>query len=143
MSTRTGTATWKGSLVEGSGTFSTGSGAGQGEVTFGSRFKESEGSNPEELLGAAHATCFSMALSHELSEAEFEVREISAKSRVSLIQEDGDFVIDQIVLDVVGDVGGIDERRFHEFVKGAAENCPVSKALAGPEIQLGEVQLRS
>lgn len=142
MSERTGTVTWKGNLTEGRGHFSSGSGAAEGDVTFSSRFEEGEGSNPEELLGAAHASCFSMALSHELSEAEYQVREITAKSRVNLTQKDGDFVIDRIVLDVVGDVEGIDDARFRDFAKGAAENCPVSKALAGPTITLGEIQLR-
>ncbi len=142
MAERTATATWKGTLADGKGKYETGSGAAKGKVTYKSRFEEGKGSNPEELLGAAHAMCFSQALSLELTEAGYESKKIETKSRVNLAKQGDDFVINRMIIDVMGDVSGIDQGQFRDFVGKAAQNCPVAKALTGVDIQVGEVSLK-
>lgn len=143
MTERTARATWKGDLKEGRGTFRAMSDDGiQGEVTFDSRFKEGTGSNPEELIGAAEASCFSMALSGELADAGFNPRNIETKARVNLgSNKAGDPEIGRIILDVKGTVDGIDKTQFHEMARRAAKNSPVARALGGVEIQLGDIQV--
>jgi osmotically inducible protein OsmC len=142
MAERTATATWKGSLTEGKGTFVGETETIRGDVTFASRFEEGTGTNPEELVGAALSTCFSMALSGELGEAGYEPRQIDTRARVHLAKTESGFRLDRIVLDVTGDVGGVDEDGFREHARSASENCPIARALAAVDIQLGEVQLR-
>jgi osmotically inducible protein OsmC len=135
---RTADVTWNGSLLEGSGTIDrVGSGAfGPLEVSWAARAEpESSGrTSPEELIAAAHAACFSMALSHGLAEAGTPASELKASATVSFVPGTG---ITKIVLHVNGDVPGLDDAGFREAAEGAKANCPVSKALAGvPEIVL-------
>jgi osmotically inducible protein OsmC len=136
MPVRTAEAEWKGNLSRGSGRMKLGSGAFEGSYSFPSRFEEGPGSNPEELIGAAHAGCFSMALSHILSEAGHipDVVHTTAKVRIEKV-EDG-FKITSIELQTKGKVPGIDEETFQEKAEAAKEGCPVSQALAGTEIKL-------
>ena len=136
MPVRTAEAEWKGNLSRGSGRMKLGSGAFEGSYSFVSRFGDGPGSNPEELIGAAHAGCFSMALSHMLSEAGHipDVVHTSAKVHIDKV-EDG-FKITSIELVTQGKVPGIDEETFREKAEAAKEGCPVSKALAGTEIKL-------
>lgn len=133
---RTAEARWEGNLKEGNGHVSLGSGAFQGEYSFGTRFKDEPGTNPEELIGAAHAGCFSMALSAMLGEAGYTPRGIRTKATVTLKEADGGFRIVSIELDTEAAVPGIAEAEFMKIAENAKENCPVSKALAGTEIGL-------
>ena len=113
-----------------------GSGAYEGSYTFASRFKDGTGTNPEELIGAAHAGCYSMALSNELAQAGFTPESVDTNADVTLEMVDGDPSITKIHLKVSAQVPDIDEAKFQEFAEGAKQNCPVSKALAGPTITL-------
>ncbi|WP_020179449.1 OsmC family protein [Methylopila sp. M107] len=127
---RIGSAVWKGSIKEGGGTVSTESGALDAlPYSFSKRFGDEKGTNPEELIGAAHASCFSMALSLMLGQEGFTPDELSATSAVSIEQKDGGFTITTIDLKVVGKVPGIDEAKFTEIATKAKEGCPVSKVL--------------
>lgn len=128
MPTRKGTAQWKGSLAEGEGKLSFG--GNDFPYSFPSRFEDGDGTSPEELIAAAHAGCFAMALANELSESGYEVRSINASAEVRLNQVDGDFVIDKIALRVEADVAEIDVDVFKEYAGGAKRNCPVSNALS-------------
>ena len=136
MATRKGSAVWEGTLREGKGTVMLGSGAFEGPYSFASRFEEGTGTNPEELIGAAHAGCFSMALSAGLSKAGISPKRIETTAKVHLEQVEGGFAITLIELDTTADVPGIDEKTFLEHAEDAKKNCPVSKALAGTEIRL-------
>jgi lipoyl-dependent peroxiredoxin len=136
MPDRTARAAWEGSLREGKGTMALGSGAYEGAYSFSSRFEEGAGTNPEELIGAAHAGCFSMALSGALGRAGFTPERISTTATVKLGQVDGGFKITQIQLDTEAKVPGIDEAQFQEMAEGAKQNCPVSQALAATDITL-------
>lgn len=133
MPQRTSEATWEGDLQSGNGSMVVGDGVYEGAYTFASRFEQGEGTNPEELIGAAHAGCFAMALSNELAEDGYEPSQVHATATVHL--EGGE--ITKIALTVEADVPGIDEDTFLSFAEGAKENCPVSQALAAvPEITL-------
>lgn len=132
MPTRKAEATWNGDLKNGKGNLSFGSGAYEGAYSFKSRFEEGVGTNPEELIGAAHSGCFSMALSADLAEAGYSPESVTTHAEVSL--EDGS--ITTIVLKAKADVPDIDEDTFQELAEGAKNNCPVSKALAGVDIKL-------
>ena len=136
MPTRNASAVWNGSLKDGQGTMKLGSGAFEGRYSFGSRFEEAGGTNPEELLGAAHAGCFSMALSARLGRAGFEPEQVATRARVHLTKDDVGFKVSKIELDCEAKVPGLDDAAFQEHAKGAKENCPVSRALAGAEITL-------
>jgi len=137
MPKRTATAKWEGSLREGAGKIGLGSGAWEGPYSARSRFEDAPESNPEELLGAAHAGCFTMALSLILGNAGHDPESLSTEAVVHLKQEDGGFVIPQIDLKVRGKVPGIDQGDFQEHAQTAKEVCPLSKALASvPEITL-------
>jgi lipoyl-dependent peroxiredoxin len=132
MAVRASSAEWKGTLKEGAGTMKLGSGAYEGPFTFASRFESGKGTNPEELIGAAHAGCFSMFLSALLSNKGF-VPTIRTTATVHL--EAGP-TITLIELDTEAEVPGIDEATFQQIAEEAKKGCPVSKALAGPEIKL-------
>lgn len=136
MPTRKAKATWNGDLKNGKGNLSFGSGAYEGAYSFKSRFEDGTGTNPEELIGAAHAGCYAMALSAALAEAGFTPESVTANARVALEIVDGDPSITTITLKVEADIPDIDEETFREQAEGAKENCPVSKALAGVDIQL-------
>lgn len=133
MAVRTSSAEWKGSLKEGSGTMKLGSGAWQGSYTQASRFESGPGTNPEELIGAAHAGCFSMFLSALLTKAGFTPTSIRTTASVHIVEGP---VISLIELNTEADVPGVTDAVFQEQATAAKKNCPVSKALAGPEIKL-------
>ena len=133
MPIRTSSAEWKGTLKGGSGAMRLGSGAFEGPYTFASRFEAGPGTNPEELIGAAHAGCFSMFLAALLTEAGFPPKSIRTKAAVHL--EAGP-TIARIELATEASVPGIDAPSFQRHAEAAKMNCPVSKALAGPEITL-------
>ncbi len=136
MPVRKADAVWNGSLKEGKGSMKMGSGAYEGPYSFGSRFLEEPGTNPEELIAAAHAGCFSMALSGALGRSGHEVTSISTAAKVTLGKVGEGFQITNIELTTEGVVPGIDEATFLEHAEGAKANCPVSKALAAVEITL-------
>jgi lipoyl-dependent peroxiredoxin len=137
MATRNGSAEWKGDLKGGSGTVKVGDGVFEGNYSFSSRFEEGEGTNPEELIGAAHASCFAMALSLVLTEADHPPDSIKAEARVHLRIVDDLPTLAKIDLDVEGSVPNLDEEAFRSYAEKAKAGCPVSRALAGvPEITL-------
>jgi osmotically inducible protein OsmC len=136
MPTRSSTATWNGDLQNGSGHMSLESGAYEGAFSFRSRFEEGDGSNPEELIGAAHAGCFSMAFSNILDEAGYTPESVETTADVTLKMVDGAPTITGIHLTTEASVPGIDAETFQEHAEAAKEGCPVSKALAGTEITL-------
>ncbi|MGH8983158.1 MAG: OsmC family protein [Acidimicrobiia bacterium] len=136
MAIRTADAQWEGSLQDGNGTMRLGSGAFEGRYSFASRFEDGPGTNPEELIGAAHAGCFSMALSGALSRAGHPPTRIQTAARVHIERGDDGFAITRIELDTEAAVPGLDEPAFREQAETAKATCPVSKALAGTEISL-------
>lgn len=125
---RKGSAAWQGGIKDGKGRVSTQSGV-LSDVPYGfnSRFENGKGTNPEELIGAAHAGCFTMALSKILGDAGFTADRLETTAEVTLEQEDGGFVIPAIRLTLEGKVPGIDEKRFAELAGQAKAGCPVSK----------------
>jgi lipoyl-dependent peroxiredoxin len=129
MPERTATARWEGGLQEGKGTMRLGSGAFEGQYSFSSRFEEGTGTNPEELIGAAHAGCFSMALSAGLERAGHAPNSVDTTARVHLERGDAGFRIERIDLTTTADVPGIDDAAFQEQAETAKKNCPVSQAL--------------
>ncbi len=131
MRTSNATATWTGSLAEGSGEFSADSGAFAGEYSFGTRFGEEHGTNPEELIAAAHASCLSMALSLALSEEGYDPEEITTDAECTIGEIDDAPTITEVRLQVRGRVPGIDRETFRSVAGAAADECPVSRALAG------------
>jgi lipoyl-dependent peroxiredoxin len=133
MTTRTSFAEWKGTLKEGAGTMKLASGAYEGPYTFASRFEEGKGTNPEELIGAAQAGCFSMFLSALLTKVGYTAESISTSATVHLGEGP---TITLIELKSEAKVPGIGEAEFLEQAEAAKKNCPISKALAGPEITL-------
>lgn len=134
MKTRNAEAVWEGSLREGSGTMRLGSGAYEGHYSFDSRFEEGVGTNPEELLGAALAGCFSMAFSGDLVKAGYAPKRIETKARVYLEKVDGRFTITRFHLETEADVPEIDDHAFQETAEGAKEGCPVSRLLQPVQI---------
>lgn len=137
MATRNGSAEWRGDLKGGSGTLRVGDGVFEGPYSFSSRFEDGEGTNPEELLAAAHAGCFSMALSLILGEDGHTPESLRAQARVQLRNVDGVPTIARIDLEVEGSVPGIDAEAFEAYAQKAKAGCVVSRALAGvPEIEL-------
>jgi osmotically inducible protein OsmC len=131
MPKRTATARWDGSLQEGSGTMRMASGSYEGPYSFQSRFEEGEGTNPEELIAAAHAGCFSMALSAGLGRAGYEAESVDTEATVQLDKVGDGFGITRIVLRTRARVPGIGEDEFQQQAQAAKEGCPVSKALGG------------
>ncbi len=136
MATRTAEALWEGNLREGGGRVKLGSGAYEGPYSFRSRFEEGPGTNPEELIGAAHAGCFSMALSAGLTKAGYPPRRIRTTAKVSVEQVGEGFRITRIQLDTEAEVPRLDAQAFRQQAEAAKRNCPVSVALAGTEISL-------
>jgi len=132
MVTRQSKATWEGDLRNGEGTMTIGDDYYTGAFTYVSRFEEGDETNPEELIGAAHAGCFSMALSNELDQAGFTPESVHTTATVHL--EEGS--ITKVELDTEADVPDIDDEEFQGIANGAKENCPVSKLLTGAEITL-------
>ena len=137
MPTRTAEAVWNGSLLEGKGQISLGSKALTGAAyDWRGRSGDGAGTNPEELLGAAHAGCFSMALSHELAQAGHAPTQVHTTAKVVFDKKGEGFAITRIDLVSEAKVPGLDDAAFQKFAKGAKENCPVSKALSAMPITL-------
>jgi osmotically inducible protein OsmC len=136
MLKRSSDATWEGDLKGGHGTMRLGSGAYQGQYSFQSRFENGTGTNPEELIAAAHAGCFSMAFSHGLAQAGFTPKRVHTTATAYLDKGADGFRISKIELRTEGDVPNIDEATFKQQAETAKKNCPVSKLLTGAEITL-------
>lgn len=136
MVVRQAQAVWKGNVKQGQGTIGLGSGQLEVPYSFSGRFENGAGSNPEELIGGAHAGCFSMALAHALGEAGHPPVQIDTSARVHLEKTPDGFAIPKIELETSADVPGVDDETFQRIARGAKENCPVSKVLAGAEITL-------
>ena len=136
MPARKADARWEGSLQEGSGTMRLGGGAYEGPYSFKSRFEDGNGTNPEELIAAAHAGCFSMALSGALGRAGHEPRSVATTASVHLNKTDAGFRIQRIDLVTEADVPGIDDAAFQDIANTAKQTCPVSAVLAAAEITL-------
>lgn len=139
MPKRDANAVWRGTLREGDGTLALGSGAYVGAYSFSTRFENAQGTNPEELIAAAHAGCFSMALSLLLEKAGNAPKEIQTTAKVSLDKVGDGFKITQIELRTEADVPGIDEAEFQKQAETAKNNCPVSQLLTGAPIRLEAV----
>jgi lipoyl-dependent peroxiredoxin len=139
---RSAQAEWTGNLTAGKGRIKLESGAFDGAYDFSSRFEGGSGTNPEELIAAAHAGCFSMALAHGLTSAGHAPQRIATTARVHIEKREGAFVIPLIELETEGEVPGLDEEQFRQHAQTAKNGCPVSKALAGPEIRLVAARLK-
>ncbi|MFW6265220.1 MAG: OsmC family protein [Halanaeroarchaeum sp.] len=135
MPQRTANAVWNGTLKGGDGQMAFGSGAFEGAFSFASRFEEGDGTNPEELIGAAHAGCFSMAFANELDDAGYDPVSVETEATITLSMEDGPKITTSH-LETTAEVEGIDEETFQEIAEGAKEGCPVSQALASIDITL-------
>ena len=136
MAIRTAKAAWNGSLKEGDGTLALGSGAFEGRYSFNSRFEDGAGTNPEELLGAAHAGCFSMALAAGLGRAGFAPKRVETVAKVHLGKTDAGLAITRIDLETRAEVPGIDEVTFQKHAEDTKTGCIVSRALAAVEMRL-------
>jgi osmotically inducible protein OsmC len=136
MTTRNAHARWEGSIKEGKGQVDFGNGAFKSAYSFASRFENGKGTNPEELLGAAHASCFAMALSLALGKAGFKPDYIDATAQVTILPQDGSFRITKSNIVCEARVPGIDQATFVQHAQAAKAGCPVSQALAGTEIGL-------
>ncbi len=137
MVQRSAEAEWRGGLSDGSGTIRPESDAFEASYSYGSRFEGDRGTNPEELIGAAHAACFSMALAANLSQKKFPPARIRTTAHVQL-QKDGDgFAITESHLDTDAQIDDIDEATFQSVAEETKRTCPVSRALAGTKITLG------
>ncbi len=136
MPVRRASAQWNGGIKDGKGTMKLGSGAFEGTYSFGTRFEDAPGTNPEELIGAAHAGCFSMALSLFLENAGHKPESIQTSAEVTIESSGEGFKITRVALSTEAKIPGIDESTFQEQASAAKEKCPVSQALAGTEITL-------
>lgn len=136
MPVRNAEAVWEGDLLKGKGKMKLGSGAFEGPFSFNSRFENGTGTNPEELIGAAHAGCFSMALSFMLGQSGYSPERIQTRARVHIDKVGEGFKITSVELETEARIPGIDEKRFLEHAEAAKRGCPVSRALAGTEISL-------
>jgi osmotically inducible protein OsmC len=136
MPTRSSSAQWSGNLARGNGTMSLGSGAFEGPYSFASRFEDGEGTNPEELIAAAHAGCFSMALANVLSQAGHEPDSVETTAEVHLDKDNGGFSITRSELTTEVKVDGLDDAEFQEHADEAKRACPVSRALGAIEVGL-------
>ena len=137
MPARTADARWEGTLQDGAGTMRLGGGAYEGPYSFASRFEDGKGTNPEELVAAAHAGCFSMALSGALGRAGFTPTAVETSAAVHLEKQEAGFRIGRIVLTVRATVPGIDDAKFQELAEATKTGCPISAALAAvPQIEV-------
>lgn len=140
MAGRNGSARWQGDLQSGSGTVAVGDGVFEGNYSFKSRFEDGPGTNPEQLIAAAHAACFTMAFSFACDSAGFETVAVDTQAAVRLAMKGGGFLIERIDLHLEAKVHGIDAATFQKLAAGAKQDCPLSKALASvPEITLTAV----
>ncbi len=131
MTTSTSSAVWEGGLKSGRGHFSAGSGAFQGDYSFPTRFEGAKGTNPEELLAAAHAACLSMAISAGLEKAGKPPTRISTKASCTIDRAGDGFKVTRMRLEVRGEVPGLDQAGFTKAAEDAKEGCPISGALKG------------
>jgi osmotically inducible protein OsmC len=131
MATRNASATWRGNLKEGEGTMALGSGVWEGPFSFKTRFEEGNGTNPEELIGAAEAGCFTMALSHALSEAGHVPDSVETQAQVHIRNVDGNPTISEINLTTNAKVPGLDDETFQQTAQATREQCIISRALGG------------
>jgi osmotically inducible protein OsmC len=131
MATRNGSAEWRGDLRSGEGNLTVGDGVFKGNYSYASRFEEGEGTNPEELIAAAHAACFTMALSNILAQHGHAPESVRTTAKVHLRQSDEGPAIQLIELETEGRVADIDQTHFAEHAEEAKKGCPVSRALAG------------
>jgi osmotically inducible protein OsmC len=136
MAVRVASAEWKGNLPKGSGTLETETGAVKGNYSFASRFEEGAGTNPEELIAAAHAGCFSMAFANGLAQAGFDPDSVRTTAKAYLEKGPEGFGISRIELVCEASVPGIDEAAFQEHAQAAKVGCPISKALSATPIDL-------
>lgn len=137
MAIRKAEAIWNGTLKEGSGTFKGGSGALNGGYTFKTRFEEDKSqTNPEELIGAAHAACYAMFLAAQLTTAEFPPESVTATAVIDFGRDDKGPVINGITLNVEAKVPGVSQEKFDELAQKSKEGCPISRALASVPITL-------
>ncbi len=143
MPKRRASARWDGSLTEGHGTMRMASGAYEGPYSFQSRFEEGDGTNPEELIAAAHAGCFSMALSGEIVKAGHEVESVETEATVHIDKVEGGFAIKRIELRTRVSAPGLDDSDFQQAAEAAKKGCPVSQALAAVETIDLDAQLTS
>lgn len=141
MPTRKATATWEGTLKRGNGSMAVESGAFEVPYNFQSRFEEGDATNPEELIGAAHAGCFSMSLANKLDQAGYTPERVDTTAEVTVEQVEGAFAITTVVLTTEAAVSDVDEATFLEIAEDAKNGCPVSKALAGVDISLNATLL--
>jgi osmotically inducible protein OsmC len=142
MPIRNSNAIWEGKLQNGQGKIRLGGGAYEGAYSFASRFEEGQGTNPEELIAAAHAGCFSMALAHELEQAGYSPESIETVCDVRIDKVKDGFAIKTSHLQTKAKVPSVDEQTLRKHAENAKQNCPVSKALAGLDIRLS-IQLVS
>jgi osmotically inducible protein OsmC len=133
MATRNGSAEWRGDLKGGEGDLTVGDGVFKGAYSFSSRFEEGEGTNPEELIAAAHAACFSMSLANIMAQHGHPAESVRTVAKVHLRQSDAGPAIQRIDLETEGRVPGIDQAHFADHAEEAKQGCPVSRALAGVE----------
>ena len=134
MPVRKADAVWNGKLQDGNGTMKMASGAYEGQYSFSSRFEEGTGTNPEELIAAAHAGCYSMALSGSLGRAGFDPKSVSTTAKVHINKKpEGGFIINKIELETEADVPGIEDGQFQEIANATKDACPVSVALGAVE----------
>jgi lipoyl-dependent peroxiredoxin len=131
MATRNASAQWQGNLMEGDGKMALGSGAWEGPFTFKSRFEDGQGTNPEELIGAAEAGCFTMQLAHNLSEAGHVPESVQTQTKVHIRNIDGNPTISQIDIVTRARVQGVDDATFQEMANETKEACIISRALGG------------
>lgn len=136
MPVKKSSAKWNGDLKSGNGTMGLGSGAFEGEFTFASRFEDGKGTNPEELIAAAHAGCYSMALSNELHAAGHKSEHVSTKAEVTFGMVDGAPTISKIKLISEAKVPGISNEEFQKFAEATKTACPVSRALKAVPLEL-------
>jgi osmotically inducible protein OsmC len=136
MAIRTADATWRGNLAQGSGHMRFGNGAFDGPYDFRSRMADGKGTNPEELLGAAHAGCFSMALALQLTNAGVTVKSIHTTAKVHFEERGGGWSIHRIDLDTEASISDMAAAAFEEQAQNAKKNCPISRALSGVDIHL-------
>ncbi len=137
MAIRKAEAVWNGTLKEGSGTFKGGSGALSGAYTYKTRFEEDKSqTNPEELIGAAHASCYAMFLSAQLTGANFPPESITATAEIDFGRDDKGPLINGITLNVEAKVPGVSQEKFDELAQKSKEGCPISRALASVPITL-------
>ncbi len=137
MSKHYASAQWEGNLIKGNGKYTLKTSGYQGSLSFPSRFEDDKSaSSPEELIGAAHASCFSMAFSHALDQAGFKPEKIETSAEVTLLKKEAGFKITTILLKTKASVKDIDKDKFMQIAEEAKKNCPVSQALTGADIKL-------